>query len=91
MLQASEHALGNHYLRPVTHSLAETIMRPVLTIAAMTVGAFLLSGCGTPTPAPGLQSQSYSNDHTTTAGGFGLGPEQFNTNGGAFGPDTTGH
>lgn len=53
----------------------------LLLAATITAG-----GCSTQPPA-GLASPSYSNNHTTAAGGFGLGPEQFNTNGGAAGPD----
>ena len=63
-------------------------MRPVTVI--LCCGVVLLAGCGVSRPAPGLASPSYSNDHTTTAGGFGLGPEDFNTNGGAFGPESVG-
>ena len=56
-------------------------------IATTALGALLLGGCADSSPPSGITSQSYSNDHTTTAGGFGLGPENFNTNGGAFGPE----
>ena len=61
-------------------------VRNVISIIVAAAG-LVLSGCSNVPPAPGLTSQSYSNDHTTAAGGFGLGPEDFNTNGGAFGPD----
>lgn len=60
-------------------------------LACLAVGTLLIAGCTTP-GAPGLQSSTYPagndpNSHTTAATGFGLGPEDFNSNGGAFGPD----
>ncbi len=58
---------------------------PVTVPTTVLVGLLLLAGCSS--QPPGTTSQSYSNDHTTAAGGFGLGPEDFKTNGGAFGPD----
>lgn len=62
-------------------------MTAVPTIAAISLGAvLLLDGCSS-APPPGLASPSYSNDHTTAAGEFGLGPESLSGNGGAFGPD----
>ena len=67
----------------------ELAVRTTFSIIVAAAG-LLLSGCSNVPPAPGLTSQSYSNDHTTAAGGFGLGPEDFNTNGGAFGPDSVG-
>lgn len=62
--------------------MAYAITTPILTFGAL----LLLGACSTQTPS-GTTAQSYSNNHTTAAGGFGLGPEDFNTNGGAFGPD----
>ncbi len=62
-------------------------MRHLVTSLALGGALLTLLACSSEPPA-GLASPSYSNNHTTAAGGFGLGPEQFNTNGGAFGPDT---
>ncbi len=56
----------------------------------MICGLLSLAGCGAARPAPGLASPSYSDNHTTAAGGFGLGPEDYRTNGGAFGPEAVG-
>ncbi len=62
-------------------------MTPAITIRTTAIGLLLLLGGCSSGPAPGLASPSYSNNHSTAAGGFGLGPEDYNTNGGAFGPD----
>ncbi len=46
----------------------------------------LLAGCAFPPASMG----PYANDisqHSTAGGGWGLGPQDFNSNGGAFGPD----
>ena len=56
-------------------------------IATTALTGLLLGGCADTSPPRGLASASYSNNHTTAAGGYGLGPENFNTNGGAFGPE----
>ncbi len=67
-------------------------MNPAVAVPTLALGALLaLSGCGSLEPPRGLASPSYSNDHSTAAGGFGLGPSDFKTNGGAFGPDTADH
>ncbi len=72
-------------------------MNPTVAIAGLGfAGLLLLGGCGVSTPAPGaapgaasasFPSGNSPNDHTTAATGFGLGPEDFKSNGGAFGPD----
>ncbi len=67
----------------------------VATVPAL-AALLLLAGCsGMATPegvGPGAASASAPtgnspDDHTTAATGFGLGPEDFKSNGGAFGPD----
>ena len=67
-------------------SLGGAVKRIMLLVGAC--GLLSLAGCGSNGLALGLASPSYSNDHTTAAGGFGLGPEDYNTNGGAFGPES---
>ena len=60
--------------------------------AACGVGLLvLLTGCHAG-PAPGVDSTTYPagnqpSDHAGVAQGFGLGPQDFKSNGGAFGPD----
>ncbi len=56
------------------------------TSAAMLGGLLLLAGCGLPPAADGPYANDFS-DHSTAAGGWGLGPQDFHSNGGAFGPD----
>lgn len=56
-------------------------------ISTASLGALLLLGGCAATPA---SQGPYANDiseHSTAAGGWGLGPQDFNSNGGAFGPD----
>jgi hypothetical protein len=62
--------------------------------AALPAAALLaLAGCaaqgGGPGAGPALaQAPNPSEaDHNTAATGMGLGPQEFNSNGGAFGPD----
>ncbi len=55
-----------------------------LSLAA--VALLALAGCASWTPSQ-QAAATQSDQHTTAESGFGLGPENFNTNGGAFGPD----
>ncbi len=65
-------------------------MRYAVAAMCSALGMVMLSGCGAPPPAPGASAPSYSDNHDTAAGGAGLGPDLFKTNGGAFGPDAAG-
>ncbi len=51
-------------------------------------GLLLLAACapGGAAPTPAAAAAQNAN-HSTAASGFELGPENFNSNGGAFGPD----
>ncbi len=66
-------------------------MRHSIVLAAAALGGVLaLAGCGpgsTPVMSASAPSGNSPSDHTTAATGFGLGPEDFKSNGGAFGPD----
>lgn len=59
-----------------------------MAISTAVLGSLLvLGGCGNlGTPATGPYANDIS-EHSSAGGGFGLGPEDFHSNGGAFGPD----
>ena len=60
-------------------------------IATATLGALLLLvGCSLPAASSGPYANDIS-EHSTAAGGWGLGPQDFHSNGGAFGPDQLSH
>lgn len=60
--------------------------KPIAVDTIVLIGTLLLGGCAYSGPNPGAADNVYNN-HTTAAGGWGLGPEDYNSNGGAFGPD----
>ena len=57
---------------------------PAIVLATSTL--VILAGCAAASPQA-AQDRGAATEHTTAASGFGLGPENFNGNGGAFGPD----
>ena len=61
--------------------------KPIAIGTIVLVGTLLLGGCAYAGADPGAADNVYNN-HTTAAGGWGLGPEGYESNGGAFGPDT---
>ena len=62
-----------------------------MRLFAVLLTAAALAGCATaPGAAPG-QSAAMDTDHNSATSGFGPGPQDFNTNGGAFGPDQLDH
>lgn len=66
-------------------------MKRLSLVAGVSLGVLLLiQGCALPNGDPAVGADA-NNSHTTAASGFGLGPEDFNTNGGAFGPDQLDH
>ncbi len=61
--------------------------KPMAAGMVALLGMLLLGGCAYTGSNPGAADNVYNN-HSTAAGGWGLGPQNFNSNGGAFGPDT---
>lgn len=64
-------------------------MKISIATAAGVISVLLIGGCAE--PADQRIAFNDPDQHTTAATGFGLGPEYFKTNGGAFGPDQLGH
>lgn len=62
--------------------------KPAATGMVALFGMLLLGGCAYNGPNPGAADNVYNN-HTTAAGGWGLGPQDFNSNGGGIRPRHT--